>query len=186
MDTGRTGGLGHTEVAPLGKLGKRTRRGAGGPAKEVEIMSQYQFDRKRRKKENEDFMRSLGIEMSVSASKRTAAENRRRRRTSSGVVSEGTARVGRTIRSRQLSRAMQIMRACFMGKGEVFREVVKVGKREGREKVGGGVNEMSEQWWGSLASVPGPLTLKGCVEVGGRWSVQRTPEAVRRGRGQGD
>ena len=99
VDTGRTGGLGHTEVASSGNSGKRTRRGAWGLAEEVEIMSQYEFDRKRRKKENEDFMRSLGIEMSVSASKRTTVEKRRRRRTSVGVVSERTARVGRTIRT---------------------------------------------------------------------------------------
>ena len=37
-------------------------------------MSQHDLDRKRRNKENEDFMRSLGIEMSVSASKRTTVE----------------------------------------------------------------------------------------------------------------
>ena len=85
VDKGRTGGLGHTEVASSGNLGKRARRRAGGPAEEVEIMSQHELDRKRRKKENDDFMRSLGIEMSVSASKRTTAETRRRRRTSVGV-----------------------------------------------------------------------------------------------------
>ena len=102
VDTGRTGGLGHTEVASLGNFGKRTRRGAGGPDEEVEIMSQYELDRKRRKEENEDFIRSLGIEMSemsVSASKKTTVEKRRRRRTSVEVVSAGTARVGRAIRT---------------------------------------------------------------------------------------
>ena len=31
VDTCRTGGLGHTEVASLGNLGKRTRQGAGRP-----------------------------------------------------------------------------------------------------------------------------------------------------------
>ena len=95
VDRSRTGGLGHTEVASLGNLGERARRRAGGPDEEVEIMSQYKFDRKRREKENEDFM-SL-IEMSVSASKRTTVENRRRRRTSVAVVSEGTAMVGRGL-----------------------------------------------------------------------------------------
>ena len=48
---------------------------------------------------------------------------------------------------------------------------------------GGRVNEMSEQWWGSL--VRSPLTLMGGVE-GGRWAGQRISEALRRGRGQGD
>ena len=61
VDTGRTGFLVHTEVALLGNLVKRTRRGAGGPDEEVEILSQYELDRKRLKKANEDFMRSLGI-----------------------------------------------------------------------------------------------------------------------------
>ena len=42
VDTGRTGGLGHTRVASLGNLGKRTRRGSGGPAEEVEILLQYE------------------------------------------------------------------------------------------------------------------------------------------------
>ena len=50
VDTCRAGGLGHTEVASLGNLGKRTRRGAGGPAEEVEFMSQYGLDRKGRKR----------------------------------------------------------------------------------------------------------------------------------------
>ena len=62
-------------------------------------MSQYELYWKRRNKENKDFMRSLGIEMSASACEKTTVENRRRRRTSVGVVSEGTAMVERTIRT---------------------------------------------------------------------------------------
>ena len=69
VDSSRTGGLGHTEVVLSGNLGKRARRGAGGPAEEEEIISQYEVDRLRRMKVNEDIMRSLGIEMSASVSK---------------------------------------------------------------------------------------------------------------------
>ena len=40
VDSSFTGGLGHTEGILSGNLGKRARRGAGGPAEEEEIMSQ--------------------------------------------------------------------------------------------------------------------------------------------------
>ena len=41
VESSRTGGVGHTEGILWGNLGKRARRGAGGPAEEEEIMSQY-------------------------------------------------------------------------------------------------------------------------------------------------
>ena len=82
-------------------------------------------------------MRSLGIEMSVSASKRTTVEktSRRRRRTSVGVVREGTARMGRTIRT-QAAELRDADHACLLyeegrsiqGSGE--------GRREGGERKG--------------------------------------------------
>ena len=115
VDKGRTGGLGHTEVASSANLRKRARREAGGPAEKVEIKSQYEMDWKRRKKENEDFMRGLGIKMSASASKRTTAENRRRRWTSAGVVNAGTAMVGRTTRT-QSSELRDAGHACLLYK----------------------------------------------------------------------
>ena len=138
VDTGRTGGLGHTRVASWGNSGKRTRRGAARPDEEGEIMSQYELDRKRRKKENEDFMRSLGIEMGVSASKRTTADNRRRRQTSVGVVSDGTARVGRTIRT-QSAEPRDAEHACLLGKeGRSIQGSGEDGDIGGVRKGGGG------------------------------------------------
>ena len=56
-------------------------------------MSQYQWDRMERKKDDGDFLRSLGKEMSASARKRTTVENRRRRRIKAAVVSGGPAMV---------------------------------------------------------------------------------------------
>ena len=73
-DSSRTGGVGHAGVVLSGTLGKRARRGVGGPAEEEEIMSQYELDRIRRVKRNKDFMRSLGIEMGASVSESTTAE----------------------------------------------------------------------------------------------------------------
>ena len=70
-------------------------------------------------KVNEDFTRSLGIEMSASISKRTTVENRRRRRTRAGVDREGTATVGRTIRTPS-AEPRDVENACLLGKGEVF------------------------------------------------------------------
>ena len=78
-------------------------------------MSQYELDRLRRMKVNEDFMRSLGIEISASVSERTTAENRRRSRTRAGVVREGTAMVGRTIRT-QSAEPRDAEPACLLGK----------------------------------------------------------------------
>ena len=114
-DSSRTGGVGHAGVVVSGTLGKRARRGAGGPAEEEEIMSQYEWDRIRRMKRNKDFMRSLGIEMGALASKSTTAENRGRRRTSAGVVRKGTARVGRTIRT-QSAEPRDAEHACLPSK----------------------------------------------------------------------
>ena len=130
-DSSRTGGVGHTEGILSGNLGKMARRGAGGPAEEEEIMSQYELDRLRRMKVNEDFMRSLGIEMSASISKRTTVENGRRRRTRAGVDREGTATVGRTIRTPS-AEPRDVENACLLGKkGEVFKAVVRMGIWEG-------------------------------------------------------
>ena len=95
-------------------------------------MSQYEMVRLRRIKGDEDFMRSLGIEMSASVSKRTTAENRRRRRTrvgSSGRVLR-RARWGGQLGRSQLSRAMQNMRICLVRKGEVFKAVWEYGRGE--------------------------------------------------------
>ena len=78
-------------------------------------MSQYELDRLRRMKGNEYFMRSLGIEMSASVSKRTTTENRRRKQTNVGVVREGTAIMGRTIRT-QSAEPRDAEHACLLGK----------------------------------------------------------------------
>ena len=115
VDSSRTGGLGHTGVVLSGNLGKRARRGAWGPAEEEEIMSQYELDRLRRMKVNEDFMRSLGIEMSASVSKRTTAENRRRRRTRAGFSSGCPAMVARTTRTRS-AEPLDTDHVCFISK----------------------------------------------------------------------
>ena len=150
-------------------------------------MSQYELpvNRLRRMKVNEDFMRSLGIDMSASISERTTVENRRRRRTRAGVDGKGTATVGRTIRT-QSAEPRDIENACLLGKD--VRSIQGNGEdgNMGGVRKGGGrgrVKGMSEQWWGSL--VRSSLTLMGGV-AGGRWAGQRTSEALRRGRGQGD
>ena len=53
--------------------------------------------------------------MSASVSKKTTAENRRRRRTRAGVVREGTATVGRTIGTPS-AEPRDVENACLLGK----------------------------------------------------------------------
>ena len=141
VDSSRAVGVGHTVVILSGNLGKRARRGAGGPAEEEEIMSQYELDRLRRMKVNEDFMRSLGIEMSASISKRSTAENRRRRRTRAGVVRKGTAMVGRTIRTRS-AEPRDAKHACLLDKeGRSIQGSGEDGTTGGERKCGKGRGE---------------------------------------------
>ena len=91
-------------------------------------------------KVNENFMRSLGIEMSASISKRTTAENRRRRRTRAGVDREGTATVERTIRTPS-AEPRDAENACLLGKEG--RSIHGSGK-DGNKKTGGFIAETAK------------------------------------------
>ena len=102
----------------------------------MEIISHYQLDRIRRKKENKDFDRSLGIEMRASVRKGNTVENSRRRRTRAVVLSGGPAMVGRTISTRS-AEPRDTDHGHLIGKEErKYREAVRVGMRGWSGRVG--------------------------------------------------